>query len=123
MRGPLPLKWLAWGIALSLIALPIVGVLNGWFASQRWPVRKIELRAEYAHVSAEQIRATVETHLAKGFFAVQLADVQKAAEDAAAPPRPRSARAEPRPNNEPGASLGREVVARRRPGRRFGRCA
>jgi cell division protein FtsQ len=78
VRGPLPLKWLAWGIALSLVALPIVGVLNGWFASQRWPVRKIELRAEYAHVSAEQIRATVETHLAKGFFAVQLADVQKA---------------------------------------------
>ncbi|HMM67616.1 MAG TPA: cell division protein FtsQ/DivIB [Dokdonella sp.] len=78
MKGPLPLKWMAWGIALTLVALPIVGVLNGWFASQRWPVRKIELRAEYAHVSAEQIRATVENHLARGFFAVQLTDVQKA---------------------------------------------
>jgi cell division protein FtsQ len=69
---------MAWGIALTLVALPIVGVLNGWFASQRWPVRKIELRAEYAHVSAEQIRATVANHLGKGFFAVQLAEVQKA---------------------------------------------
>ena len=78
MKGPVPLKWMAWGIALTLVALPIVGVLNGWFASQRWPVRKIELRAEYAHVSAEQIRATVENHLARGFFAVQLTDVQKA---------------------------------------------
>lgn len=78
MKSALPLKWMAWGIALTLVALPIVGVLNGWFASQRWPIRKIELRAEYAHVSAEQIRATVENHLASGFFAVQLSDVQKA---------------------------------------------
>ncbi len=74
----LPLKLLAWGIALTLVALPIIGVLNGWFASARWPVRQIELRAEYAHVSAEQIRATVENHLANGFFAVRLGDVQKA---------------------------------------------
>ncbi|MFZ1620652.1 cell division protein FtsQ/DivIB, partial [Dokdonella sp.] len=63
---------------LTLVALPIVGVLNGWFAATRWPVRKIELRAEYAHVSAEQIRATVEAHLGKGFFAVQLQDVRDA---------------------------------------------
>jgi cell division protein FtsQ len=74
----LPLKLLAWGIALTLVALPIIGVLNGWFASARWPVRQIELRAEYGHVSAEQIRSTVENHLANGFFAVQLGDVQKA---------------------------------------------
>ena len=78
MNAPLPLKWLAWSIALGIVALPIVGVLNGWFAAQRWPVSKIELRAEYAHVSAEQIRATVEAHLSKGFFAVQLTDVQAA---------------------------------------------
>lgn len=78
MRNPLPMKWMAWGIALTLVSLPIIGVLNGWFASERWPVRKIELRAEYAHVSAEQIRAAVATHLAKGFFAVQLTDVQDA---------------------------------------------
>ncbi len=74
----LPLKLLAWGIALTLVALPIVGVLNGWFAAARWPVRTIELRAEYTHVSAEQIRATVENHIANGFFALKLADVQRA---------------------------------------------
>lgn len=74
----LPLKLLAWGIALTLVALPIVGVLNGWFAADRWPFRQIELRAEYSHVSAEQIRATVENHLSDGFFAVRLGDVQKA---------------------------------------------
>ncbi len=74
----LPLKLLAWGIALTLVALPIIGVLNGWFAAGRWPVRQIELRAEYSHVSAEQIRATVQNQLVNGFFAVQLGDVQKA---------------------------------------------
>jgi cell division protein FtsQ len=74
----LPLKLLAWGIALTLVSLPIVGVLNGWFASERWPVRKLELRAEYNRVNAEQIRAAVENHLANGFFAIQLAEVQKA---------------------------------------------
>ena len=78
MNRHLPLKTIAWGIALTLVALPIIGVLNGWFASQRWPIRKLELRAEYAHVSAEQIRATVSNHLGKGFFALELADVQDA---------------------------------------------
>ncbi len=78
MKGALITRLLAWGIALTLVALPIVGVLNGWFAATRWPVRKLELRAQYAHVSAEQIRATVETHLGTGFFAVQLQDVRAA---------------------------------------------
>lgn len=78
MSGPLPMKSLAWAIALALISLPIIGVLNGWFASERWPVRHIELRAEYQHVSAEQIRAAVAIHLERGFFAVELADVQSA---------------------------------------------
>src|SRR5690606_29238321 len=32
---------LAWGIAVTLVALPIVGVLNGWFAADRWPVRQL----------------------------------------------------------------------------------
>lgn len=76
MKSQLPLKSIAWGIALTLVALPIVGVLNGWFASQRWPIRKLELHAEYAHVSAEQIRAAVANHLGEGFFALQLGDVQ-----------------------------------------------
>ncbi len=43
-------------------------------------MRQIELRAEYNHVSAEQIRATVENHLGAGFFALRLGDVQKALE-------------------------------------------
>jgi cell division protein FtsQ len=78
VRGTFLLKLIAWGIALTLVALPIVGVLNGWFASDRWPVTKLDVRAEFNHVSAEQIRAAVAPHLGEGFFAVDLADVRAA---------------------------------------------
>jgi cell division protein FtsQ len=78
MRGSFLLKLIAWAIAITLVALPIVGVLNGWFASDRWPVTKLDVRAEFNHVSAEQIRAAVAPHLGEGFFAVNLADVRAA---------------------------------------------
>jgi cell division protein FtsQ len=78
MRGGFLLKLLAWGIALTLVALPIVGVLNGWFASDRWPVAKLGVRAEFNHVSAEQIRAAAQPLLGDGFFAVKLHEVRAA---------------------------------------------
>jgi cell division protein FtsQ len=78
MRGSFLLKLIAWAIAITLVALPIVGVLNGWFASDRWPVTKLDVHAEFNHVSAEQIRASVAPHLSEGFFAVNLADVRAA---------------------------------------------
>jgi cell division protein FtsQ len=72
------LKTLAWTIALALLALPVVGVLEGWFAVNRWPVRYLQVEAEYTHVSAEQIRAAATTQLGKGFFALDLDDVRAA---------------------------------------------
>ena len=78
MRGGLILKLLSWGLALSLVALPIVGVLNGWFAGERWPVRQLQVEAEYNHVSAEQIRAAVINHVGNGFFATRLDELQAA---------------------------------------------
>lgn len=68
---------LAWAIALTLVALPVVGLLNGWYAADRWPVRQLELQAEFANVSAEQIRAAAAPAIGIGFFAVDLAGVQK----------------------------------------------
>ncbi len=41
MKGTVSLRLAAWVIALALIALPIIGVLEGWFASGRWPVRQL----------------------------------------------------------------------------------
>lgn len=72
MNSRLILKLVAWGIALTLVLLPVVGVLNGWFAAERWPVRQLRVDAEFNHVSAEQIRAAAATHLGTGFFALDL---------------------------------------------------
>lgn len=70
-------RLLAWAIALTLVTLPVVGLLNGWYAADRWPVRQLELQAEFANVSAEQIRAAAAPAIGIGFFAVDLAGVQK----------------------------------------------
>ena len=76
----LPLKLAAWAIALGLVALPVVGVMNGWFASDRWPFRQLKVDAEFQRINAEQVRAAVAPHVAAGFFAVNLDDVRESLE-------------------------------------------
>jgi cell division protein FtsQ len=78
VSGNVALKLTAWAVALTLVALPIVGVLNGWFAGDRWPVTKLAVRAEFNHVSAEQIRAAATPLLGQGFFALRLDTVRDA---------------------------------------------
>jgi cell division protein FtsQ len=72
------LKIFAWVISLSLVVLPVVGVINGWFASERWPIRNLIVQAEYNHVGAEQIRAATRNYLGTGFFAIKLDDLRAA---------------------------------------------
>ena len=76
MKGTVRL--VAWCLAIALVALPIVGVLRGWFAASRWPVTRLTVQAEFKHVSADEIRAAVRPRLGKGFFALDLDAVQKA---------------------------------------------
>lgn len=76
MRGASVTRLLAWVLAIALIALPVVGVLEGWFASDRWPVRTLQVQAEFKHVSAEQLRAAVMPDLRAGFFALDLGRVR-----------------------------------------------
>ena len=76
MKGALRL--VAWCLAIALVALPIVGVLRGWFAANRWPVTQLTVQAEFKHVSPDEIRAAVLPRLGKGFFALDLDTVQKA---------------------------------------------
>lgn len=72
-------RLLAWSIALALVALPLIAVLNGWLAADRWPIEKLRLTAEYQRVSAEQVRAAAAPHLLhQGFFAVDLEAVREA---------------------------------------------
>jgi cell division protein FtsQ len=77
MRGAWVLRLTAWGIALTLVALPLVGLLNGWFAADRWPVRQLQIEAEFGHVSSEQIRAAAAAEFDRGFFALDLAALQR----------------------------------------------
>ncbi|MDQ6646402.1 MAG: FtsQ-type POTRA domain-containing protein, partial [Pseudomonadota bacterium] len=76
MKGAVRL--VAWCLAIALVALPIVGVLRGWFAANRWPVTQLTVQAEFQHVSAADIRAAVLPRVGKGFFALDLDAVQQA---------------------------------------------
>jgi len=76
MRGSARL--IAWCLVAALLALPIVGVLNGWFAADRWPVTQLTVQGEFRHVSMEEIRTAVLPRLGKGFFALNLDSVQQA---------------------------------------------
>lgn len=78
MKGGLLIKFLAWSIALGMVALPIIGVLSGRFAADRWPVRSLQLTAEFAHVDADQVRSAIAAEAAKGFFALDLKRVRAA---------------------------------------------
>lgn len=76
MKGTVRL--LAWCLAVTLVALPIVGVLRGWFAADRWPVTQLTVQAEFKHLTAADVRAAVLPNVGKGFFALSLDKVQKA---------------------------------------------
>ncbi len=77
MRGVPLLRFAAWLVAIGLVALPVVGLLEGWLATDRWPVRQVRIEAEFAHVTAEQVRTAAADQLALGFFALDLAEVQQ----------------------------------------------
>jgi cell division protein FtsQ len=76
MKGAFRL--IAWCLAIALVALPVVGVLQGWFAANRWPVTQMTVQAPFKHVTAADIRVAVLPRLGKGFFALDLDAVQKA---------------------------------------------
>jgi cell division protein FtsQ len=71
-RGNAIVKLLAWAIAAAVIALPLVGALNGWFAAERWPFRQLRIDAAFERVNAGQVRAALAPRLGGGFFATDL---------------------------------------------------
>ena len=72
------IRFLSWMLALAMVTLPLVAVLNGWIASERWPIQRLRLTADYERVSAEQVRSAVAPQLGRGFFAVDLGEVRRA---------------------------------------------
>ncbi|MGH8211953.1 MAG: cell division protein FtsQ/DivIB, partial [Rhodanobacteraceae bacterium] len=77
MKGASVTRLLAWLVAIALIALPLVGVLQGWFAADRWPVKQLQVQAEFKHISAEELRAAITPDLRAGFFALDLDRVRQ----------------------------------------------
>lgn len=71
-------RLLAWTLAVALVTLPLVAVVNGWLAADRWPIQRLQLTAEFQRVSAEQVGTAVAPHLGPGFFAVDIDAVHAA---------------------------------------------
>jgi cell division protein FtsQ len=78
--GGIGLRLAAWLAALALVALPVVGLVRGWFASERWPFRELEVEAAFERVNVEQVRAAAAPLLEVGFFAVDLDAIRGAVE-------------------------------------------
>jgi cell division protein FtsQ len=70
------LRILAWTLAVALIALPVVAVLNGWIAGERWPMRRLAVTGEFHQVDEEAVRTAVLPLVQRGFFAVDLEQVR-----------------------------------------------
>ncbi|MCB1561638.1 MAG: cell division protein FtsQ/DivIB [Xanthomonadales bacterium] len=65
-------RFAVWTLAVLLVLAPIVGLLNGWFAADRWPLKKLRISGEFSHVSDQQLRDAVADDAGIGFFAVDL---------------------------------------------------
>jgi len=72
------LRVAAWVIALSLVALPVVAVLQGWIGADRWPLRTLRVTGHLERVDEQKLREAVLPHARNGFFAIRLADAQAA---------------------------------------------
>ncbi|PZO08856.1 MAG: cell division protein FtsQ [Lysobacteraceae bacterium] len=72
------LRILAWTLAIVLVALPVVAVLNGWIAGERWPMRSLAVTGEFHQVDEAQVREAVLPMVQQGFFAVDLNQVRDA---------------------------------------------
>jgi cell division protein FtsQ len=72
------LRILAWTLAIVLVALPVVGVLNGWIAGERWPMRSLAVTGEFRQVDEAAVREAVMPSVRQGFFAVDLDQVRDA---------------------------------------------
>ncbi|MCC7096384.1 MAG: cell division protein FtsQ/DivIB [Thermomonas sp.] len=71
-------RLLVWLLALALIALPVAGVVQGWWGGAYWPLRTLRVDGALQRVDRAQLRAAVLPLARRGFFAVDLAAIQGA---------------------------------------------
>lgn len=72
------LRPLAWLLAVALIALPVVAVVEGWMGAAHWPLRTLRVTGPLQRVDRAQLQAVVVPLAQRGFFAVELGQVQQA---------------------------------------------
>lgn len=72
------LRIAAWTLAIVLVTLPVVAVLNGWIADERWPMRRLAVTGEFRQVDEAAVREAVLPMVQRGFFAVDLDQVRDA---------------------------------------------
>lgn len=66
-------------LLFAATAAGMVWVSMGIVASDRWPIRWLELNGAFQRVSAEQLRANLTPHIDSSFFTVDLAQLDQAA--------------------------------------------
>lgn len=71
-------RLLAWLLALALVALPVAGVVQGWWGGAYWPLRTLRVQGPLQRVDRAQLQAAVRPLAQRGFFAVDLVGIQAA---------------------------------------------
>ncbi len=66
------LRLLGWLLAVALVALPVVGLLNGWVGASHWPLSKLRATAQFQRVDENLLRQTLLPFAQQGYFAVDL---------------------------------------------------
>ena len=64
-------------LVMTILASPVVAVLNGWVGGQHWPMKRLQVSAPFHYVSQQQIQKTVTPYLSRGFFAVELEAINR----------------------------------------------
>lgn len=72
------LRLLGWLLAVSLVVLPVVGLLNGWVGASHWPLNKLRATAQFQRVDEDLLRQTLLPFAHQGYFAVDLDDARAA---------------------------------------------
>jgi cell division protein FtsQ len=67
-----------WLVALALVIAPGVAVFNGWIASERWPLKRLWIEAEFVQIDEQAVRDAVLPYLDRGFFAVSPEQLRQA---------------------------------------------
>lgn len=71
-------RLLVWLLALTLVALPVAGVVRGWWGGGYWPLRTLRVQGALQRVDRAQLQAAVRPLAQRGFFAVDLGAIQAA---------------------------------------------